>query len=205
MRRSVLLAVAALVASCNMIVTDKPMFGAADRGTPELREGLWLVDDPECVVDTATPASSWPECADWVLIEGGLMKFPGEAGLTGDGADEMPFLVTGGAPRIWQMTFRDQKKGREATLYAGFEALETGEDGKVVRYRSWPSLCGPPPPPRPDGGIDLVTRAPFPGLAMQKDGSCRPLDADALRAAIAASRAFPKEQDEGRWIRGAYP
>lgn len=205
MRRPVLLAVAALLASCNMIYTEKPVFGAADKGTPELREGVWLVDEPDCSVDTATPASSWPECADWVLIEDGRMKFPGEKGLTGDGADEMPFLITGGEPRVWQMIFRNPAKKLELTFYAGFEALETGADGKVIRYRSWPSLCGPPPAAGPDGGGSLVTREPFPGLTMEKDGSCRPRDADALRAAVAASRAFPKEQDLGRWIRGAYP
>lgn len=211
MRGSAFLVAAALaLGGCNMISTETPMFDLTDAGAPALRDGVWLIDDPECVVDDRTPADTWPECADWMLLEGGMMKFPGETGMTGLGNDELPVVLTGGSPRIWQVTLKSPKADKAMTLYLGFEAVEIGDDGKVVRYRSWPGQCGPlppQPPGGPDNAADLVTRQPFPGLTLAQDGTCTPRDEAALREGVARSRTLEpgRLKEEGRWIRSRWP
>lgn len=209
MRWAGFLAAAVVLGGCNMISTETPMFDAADAGAPALREGVWLIDDPECVVDDRAPASTWPECANWMLLEGGMMKFPGETGMSGLGDDELPVVLTGGTPRVWQVTLKSPKDDKAMNLYLGFEAIETGADGRIVRYRSWPGQCGPLPPPPPGGPdkpADLVTQRPFPGLTVQKDGTCTPRDEAALRDGVARSQALDpgRLKEEGRWIREAW-
>jgi hypothetical protein len=204
MRITFLLAATLLLAGCNMIMTEQPMFSATDRGTPELREGVWLSDDPECPVDDSRPVDAWPTCASWMVVKNGLMTFPGESAATGLADDPMPFLITGGRPRIWQLSITEPRSGRAMTFYVGFEATEVGPDGKVIAYRTWPGLCGPPPPRQPgaseDDVSDMVTHAPFAGLIPQGDGSCKPVDTDALWAAIADSRGLDTFET-GRWVR----
>lgn len=171
--RSLLIACLGLsLAACNMVVTETPMFTAADQTGPMMREGVWLADDPDCKVDTAKRADAWPECAQWFVYRGGQMEFPNEKpDLPFSGP--VPIIVAGGEPQVWQMTLgmpaKDGDDGAQMNLYAGFEPLERDGQGRVVRYRSWPALCGPPPPESgEDGGAEgdgeaRLTRAAFEG------------------------------------------
>lgn len=172
--RSLLIACLGLsLSACNMVVTDTPMFDAADQTGPAMREGVWLAQDAECKVDTTKSVKDWPECADWFLLRDGKLEFPEEK-------PDLPFsgaiavIVAGGDPQVWQMTLdlslKPGEPGSQMNLYAGFEPLERDRQGRVIRYLSWPALCGPPPPEAAEGaesveadGQPRLIRASFGG------------------------------------------
>lgn len=210
MRLFIIVCLGALLCGCNMVVTPTPIFGPEDVAGSPLREGLWLRDDPDCAVDTKGPATGWPECADWIVMRDGEMQMPGEAP-DAPFSGPMTFLITGGEPRILQVTLRQAGRGGEPeaqiNLYLGFEALAHDVGGRVTAYRSWPTLCGPPREREagPDERLaDLATEAPFPGLTLGKKGDCVPEDVAALRGAAVASKPYEPFKS-ARWVRDAYP
>lgn len=198
-----LLAAMTLLGGCNMVVTPTPMFDAADTAPPDLRNGLWLADSGDCAVDTRKPLRRWPDCADWMIYRDGVLTLPeGEEASEAEG--RVTALLASGTPRVWQITLTDGE-GKQASFYAGLEPVELDRSGRIVRYRSWPALCGPPqakPTDREETLSDLVTAAPFPGLTME-GGGCLPADEAALRNAVAASRALAEPLKDARWIRDA--
>ena len=197
------LAALTLLGGCNMVVTPTPMFDAGDAAPPDLRNGLWLADSGDCKVDTRKPVRRWPDCADWMIYRDGELTFP-EGGKASDTDGKVFALLTSGTPRVWQVTITDAE-GKQISFYAGLEPVELDRRGRIIRYRSWPALCGPAqdkPTDREETLSDAVTKAPFPGLTME-GGGCLPADEAALRNAVAASRSFVDPLDEARWIREA--
>lgn len=197
------LAALTLLGGCNMVVTPTPMFDAGDAGSPDLRNGLWLADSGDCKVDTRKPLRRWPDCADWMIYRDGALTFP-EGGKASDADGKVFALLTSGTPRVWQVTITDAE-GKQISFYAGLEPVELDRRGRIIRYRSWPALCGPAPErpaDREETLSDLVTTTPFPGLTME-GGGCLPADEAALRNAVAASRALAEPLKEARWIREA--
>ena len=205
MVRTTIFALAAtmLLGGCNMVVTPAPMFDSADAGPPDLRNGLWLADNADCKVDTRKPLRRWPDCADWMIYRDGELTFP-EGGKASKDDGRVAAMLATGTPRIWQITVTDPDS-KQINFYFGLEPVTLDDRGRIIRYRSWPTLCGPAPQKptdREETLSDLVTSAPFPGLTME-GGGCFPADEAALRNAVAASRVLAEPLKDARWIREA--
>jgi hypothetical protein len=74
------LAAALLLGGCtNMVLSEKPLFRAADaKGAPSFRQGVWAAPDAGCEVDLKTPLPDWPKCAN-----GDVMGADGPVGASG--------------------------------------------------------------------------------------------------------------------------
>lgn len=202
-RIAALVAALTLLGGCNMVVTPTPMFDAEDAAAPDLRNGVWLADSGDCEIDTRKPVRRWPDCADWMIYRDGELTFP-DGGKASAEDGRVTALLTSGTPRVWQVTITNPE-GQQINFYAGLEPLAFDDRGRIIRYRSWPALCGPAPEKATDREetlSDAVTKAPFPGLTME-GGGCLPADEAALRGAVAASRPLADPLDEARWIREA--
>src|SRR5687767_15129205 len=75
LRRLFVCAAAGLLGSCNMVISETPMFAEADRTDLAPRDGIWLNDSNECRFDSGRPESDWPECAMWVVVRGSGREF----------------------------------------------------------------------------------------------------------------------------------
>ncbi len=211
MRTMVLFFAALALGGCNVLTTQTPLFGPEDAGAPDLRRGVWRIEDPDCAFDPGASTASWPECAQWFYVDHGKFHMPDDsAGVVDD--DGAPYLVTGGVPRVWQLVTRNKAAGstpeRTVVYYFGFEALTSAYDG-VDAFRFWTALCGPPPPKGQDadgdGQTDYTTTQPFAGVTLTGDGGCTTDNATALRGAVAGSEAFETKPAVARWLRYSYP
>jgi len=203
-----LLAAASLASltACNMVVTDKPMFSAADgAGAPPLRAGVWRIDDPACAFDDHLAQSQWPECAHASPPLG----------------ETAPWLLVAGAPPLLQMPL-PLPSGTSVSLYyfyMAYRPLKLDAKGRVVEMATWFVQCGAPPPPEP-GPVKLepdakdlsalgkaaLTKAPFPGLTLRTDmADCTADSPAALRNAAKASEALEHPLRVSRWVREAGP
>ncbi len=211
-RLALLLSALMALGGCNVVMTDAPMFTAADgAGAPAIRSGVWRDDKPDCAFDETLPQSKWPKCAE---------ARPGVA--------DPPFwLPVTGDPAILQMPMRtDDKKPGPQYFYAAFRPLKRDARGRVIAMKAWPVRCGPPPPPDAapppppagaagdkqaqaawaDLGANVAalggTNAPLPGLAMRSDGeTCVPASVAALRDAAKASEAWAEAPATSHWVR----
>ena len=122
---------AASLSACNMVVTTEPMFLAQDQATPALREGLWVSPKKDCKFDIKTPTTTWPECAQWIVIRGSSMTGTDEKGE----AFAMPFVLAAGDPRVMQLKIEDEKKAA-IYVYLGVRPLKFDKQGQTVEYRS---------------------------------------------------------------------
>ncbi len=62
-RTKAVLAVSAalLLSCCNMVMTDRPMFAAADGvGAPPVHPGVWRSEKPGCTFDETRPRAPTP-------------------------------------------------------------------------------------------------------------------------------------------------
>lgn len=203
-----LLAIAGLLTltACNMVVTDKPMFSAADgAGAPPLRAGVWRIDDPACAFDERQAQNQWPECAHASPPLG----------------ETAPWLLVAGAPPLLQMPL-PLPKGTSVSVdyfYMAYRPLKVDEKGRVVEMATWFVQCGAPPPPAPGpvklepGAKDLsalgkaaLTKAPFPGLTLRTDmADCTAATPVALRNAARASEGLEHPLRISHWVRDAGP
>lgn len=203
------LGLAASLSACNMVITTEPTFLAADQGAPALREGLWINEEKGCDVDTKTPATTWPECANWIVVKDFAMSGIGEKGE----AFNVPFVLAGGDPRVLQVRIEDDKKGEDGKaaalyLYMAIKPLKTDKQGRITAYRGWMVQCGPPPPKdakKPDGNPRYGSLEPFPGMILDADLSgCGPEDKAALVRAAGLSEKYDEDAAKGessRWLR----
>lgn len=201
------LAAAGLVAclsACNMVVTTEPTFLAEDQATPALREGLWVSPKKDCKFDIKTPATTWPECAQWVVIKGTSMT-----GIDKDKAFGAPFVLAAGEPRVLQVRIEDEDAAKGALyFYVGLRPLSFDKQGRITAYTGWLTQCGPPPPKdakRPDGNPRYGSLQPTPGMVMDADLSgCAPEDKAAVIRAAGLSEAYEEDSDKddiSRWVR----
>lgn len=215
------LAAALMLAGCNMVYAEQPVFTAADAaGAPSLRPGLWAKRRPDCTFDSAKPAKDWPECADPALVTAERIGEPANVD------KQVPYILAGGDPRVLQLEVKPDTDKPVVWFFAGLKPLKTDAQGRITEARTWMVFCGPPPPPRPETPdaappenetpeqaeariqADIaaamsagVTREPLPGLEI-KDGMCIARDRDPVRNAARASLAW----DEGEpsviyWVR----
>ena len=202
MRPISMLAVAAalFLGGCeNLVFSEKPWFSAEDAvGVGAVRPGWWMEDEPGCHVDLEASSTAWPDCAKIVLASGdwkGVLW----------AADGTEHVLVGGDPMIAQYQFQTSKDAaapfQNAYLYFGAAALERDAEGRALVLRYWPTLCGPPRHDRPTS----VTRRPWPGLHVQRDGGCTADDVRTLRKAAKLSRALATEAPTLRWLRDWRP
>jgi len=193
-----IVAAALSLGGCNMVVSKKPLFTLADtRDTPVFRAGVWAKDDPACTFDPAAPRADWPECAGSTVVPAG------QGVLRDDKGGEM--LIASGDPLILQI--RPVMEGGKIAgyLYGAARITAWDDQRRVIGVEAWPVLCGPPPPPGPDGVMrggkpeDFVTRKPLPGLKIE-EGNCVATDPKVVRNAARASPAWETPQ-RNRWIR----
>lgn len=202
MRRSSMLAVAValLLGGCeNFVVSEKPWFSAEQAvGAQAVRPGWWMEDAPGCQVDLDAPNTAWPDCAKIVLAP---TAWKGVLGAL-DGTEHM---LTGGDPMIAQYEFQTSETAavpsQHAYLYLGVAALERDAEGRAVVLRYWPTLCGPPRHDAPAA----VTRRPWPGLSVKREGGCVARDVGTLRKAVERSRALDIDAPTLRWLRDWRP
>lgn len=207
MRVSGVICAGLLLASCNMVTSATPLFSSADARPGGFRAGVWLVVDKTCAVDTSKPITQWPDCADaWVV-------HPGEF-IAGRDADKplsawthFKTVLTRGDPAVLQMGVGPEGNDPGGYAYAGVRVLKSDDDGRVIEYRAWAALCGPPPPADPTGQKSAVmTDKLLPGLTVDKtQQDCIASDKAPVLASVKASEAWSQDDNPGRdtarWVR----
>jgi hypothetical protein len=198
---------AVFLAGCNMVMTEKPMFTAADgAGAAPIRSGVWRTDTTGCDVDETLTQDKWPKCAN---------PSPGVA--------EPPFwLQVAGQPALLQMPLPLPKAGVMTVfyVYAAYRPLKLDAQGRVIALKTWLVQCGPPPKPAapvvlaagasapaaPTHQLMGMTDAPLPGLKMTNHlGGCTTDSAAAVRNAAAASEAWVGDNPISHWVRDPKP
>lgn len=203
LRRLAILGCVALLAACNDVFTNAPLFGPADAGSdPPLRTGVWLALDPECQFDNSRPTRDWPKCADWMLVRSRQVLSLDRKSRTWTSYD---YVLAGGAPRILQVDVRGDPV---PFYYMALEAVRVDDWGKLVQYRQWRIQCGhPPPPPEKGEKQRWLTLQPLPGMVPAPDAEhpddCLVNDAASLRNAAEASKAWDENPRVWRWVRDA--
>ncbi|MBS0295674.1 MAG: hypothetical protein JSR45_05130 [Proteobacteria bacterium] len=211
--RVCLAAVAALLAvalsGCNLVVSEKPMFSAADaRAAPVLRPGVWTSADSDCAFDPKAAISTWPQCANASIVTRTEIRSPTDASKTA------PYLIVAGDPLVMQakaLLEGDIKANDGATelyFYLGFQPVDFDEQHRITAMRAWFVQCGPPPaePPAPKPGEKPNPRAyatakPLPGMAVQDTGMCTPTNGAAVLRAAGPSEAWGRPHLTARWVR----
>jgi hypothetical protein len=188
-----LIAVAAALSACNAAVSDHPMFKEAERSARlTLEDGLWLLVEADCDVDTAKPTESWPKCADWIILSHNV------AVKNSDNKPDEPedvFIVEGKPPLIQAKV----KTNGSDIVYAflAFETQARSASGKITDGKVWMVPCGVDE--STEGATPKVR--PYPGFT--KD--CMPQTVKALRAAAAKGPSKASDVAEWKWVRAATP
>lgn len=200
-----------LLGACNRVHSDGPLF-FADGGpdAPQLRAGLWIIEQggEDCRFDVRKPVNHWPDCAAWMLVrDGEILGYdkPGKdkPARSGDWTS-VPYVLAAGSPLILQLAMTED--GKIDHQYFGLEPT-AGPASAITAVRSWPVLCGPPPPKASAGETPrFVTLDPLPGMTLAGD-NCTTGAAEAVRNAAGPSRGWAGEDEVGgaRWIRDTYP
>ncbi len=217
-RALALTAMALALGGCNLVVSEKPMFTAADAvGAPALRSGVWSASQSGCDFKSSDPVAKWPKCAGGGVITASAIMASVDANGPGS-ADQppstiakpqttIPYVLAAGDPRVMQIDIKlPTQAGPSAIFYfAALKPVSRDAQGRIVQAELWPIQCGPPPPPKPaaagreadQGGI---TDHPLPGLKVA-DGMCTPTDKAAVINAAKASRVWADPIGTLRWVR----
>ena len=213
LRGLTILALAAMLAGCNVVYSEQPLFTRKDSvGAPVLRPGLWLIrSSGDCAFDETLPTRKWPECADdRGTIIGGPADKPSMGG--------QPIVLAAGDPIVAQVRDRDDH-GDARYYFAGLQPKARDAAGRVVAFRWWVARCGPPPPRPPPADASAapaagdaakpvpvipdsyVSSTPLPGLEV-RGYDCVARDPKVVRAAVAASPSWPDiEIESAHWVR----
>jgi len=203
-----------LLSVCNILVTEKPLFTAADEaGAPALKPGVWLIfEEDGCKFDETKPIDEWPDCAGGGVIRPGEVIDHDQKAPKGV-FEHSPFVFAAGAPRIAQMQMKEQATagvGDDQTTekavsyaYGAVRPTKLDDQGRIVAATYWFVLCGPPAPKDKNGDdSDLATLKPFPGVKMKPgDATCTTDSKTVVHTAAVASEAFKKAPLNARWLR----
>jgi hypothetical protein len=218
-RALALLGAVLTLGGCNLVVSEKPVFAAADAaGAPPLRPGVWSASQPGCDFKPSDPVAKWPQCAGGGVITATAIMASVDANGPAP-ADQppptiakpqmtIPYVLAAGDPRVMQigMKLPPEMAGPSALFYfAALKPVARDADGRIVQAEVWPIQCGPPPPAKPasasgDADQDGVTDHPLPGLKVDK-GMCTPIDKAAVVNAAKASLAWAGQTGTMRWVR----
>lgn len=188
--RALLLLLCAALGACNVALSEQPLFPEAQRSTKlVLEEGLWLMADDECEIDTAKPRKTWPSCADWMVLKGGKVAIVSD---TEPGEEPLEVFIVDGNPPLIQGKIRTNGA---RTLY-GYLVIETvafSPANKLTAINIWPVPCGT----QDSKGGPGAKITPYPGFGEE----CYTTSVHALRAAAAKGRAPDHDVVQWRWIR----
>jgi len=208
MRIAVVLSAAWLLAGCNSVVSTTPLFSARDaEGQPQLRSGVWSDENAPCEFDHRKPVSEWPGCSTgWVVRPDGVVTTFAGVDPPRPGETRYRFMLAKGDPAVMQVTLDDGSGPTPTYAYMGLKPLKLDAQGRVIEYKMWLALCGPPPPD-PTGEHDsTTTREPIGGLVM--DASKHDCVASAqgpVQESVRRSEAWSGDDNQGRdrarWIR----
>ncbi len=206
-----------VLGGCNVVMTKTPLFGSADAaGAPQLRLGVWRGEpDRPCAVNEALPIARWPDCANVLVVQDGLLSFHNRDAKGQPTLSSTPFVLAGGSPSVLQATEDDPdaKEGsapadRRAYFYMGLRPTKTDPKGRITAFTAWSAMCGPPPPNDAKTTDGKNTRygslSPLPGLTMDKqENNCTTSSKDAVHAAAAASEQWTKPESMvgAHWVR----
>ncbi|MFI4976912.1 MAG: hypothetical protein ACHP84_20450 [Caulobacterales bacterium] len=203
MRLALLLLAAVLLTGCNQVISQKPMFTAADQAALTLRPGLWRMDNPDCRVDERMPATLWPTCAVSLGVRGSeIVTIAG--GKADPDLNHTPWILAAGDPMILQLGRREPPhssgKPSEPASYAyfGVTVAATDRQGRIIALRGWPVACGPRTTAAAPDAPPL-----YPGLHAI-DHDCTTDDVAALRNAASATLAQGPEIQPAHWVRDGY-
>lgn len=214
-----LLAAVLALGGCNLVVSEKPVFTAADAaGAPALRPGVWSATQPGCDFKSSDPVAAWPKCAGGgVITATAIMASVESSGAgppdqppptTAKPQTTIPYVLAAGDPRVMQINFKlPPEAGVGSALYYFVAIKPAAPDarGRIVQAEIWPIQCGPPPPAKPaSAGADAdqggITDHPLPGMTVAQ-GLCSPVDKAAVVNAAKASRAWADQVGTLRWVR----
>ena len=186
------LALASLLAGCNVVVSDKPWFTATGAANaPKLREGVWLgssIFSSPCAVDERRPIDAWPDCAKPVRIQKvamvGLSKANGRWQRT-----SYRYVLANGLPFVLQVGAT--QNGKSGYVYDWVRVTDLDDQGRVIAFTGGPVLCS---------GTSGNASALYPGL-IKRDTDCTPSSVGALQGAAKASDAEGTPTGQGHWVR----
>jgi hypothetical protein len=209
MRISAVIGLGAMLAGCNMVTSTTPLFSSADaRGQAQFRSGVWMDEDKTCAVDTSKPIGEWPDCADGWVVHPGEVLAGRDAKTPPSAWQHYKTLLTGGDPAVMQIQVGDDGDGPNGYVYVGVRVLKSDAQGRIVEYKAWPALCGPPPTSDPTGEKSaVVTDKLIAGLVIDKDKQdCIASAQGPVRVSVRASEAWGGDEDHrgrdfARWIR----
>ena len=214
MRTGVLICAGLMLAGCNIVTSRTPLFFAKDaQGQAQLRPGVWMDEKPDCRFDTTLPVDKWPDCADtWVVRPGEVLAAHDAAKPAGsDGWTHYKIILAHGDPPVLQVAVGEEAGVALGYVYAGLKPLKLDDQGRVVEYKSWIAMCGPPPPADATGAHSAIaTQAPIEGMEMDaKHENCTASAPEPVRQSVRLSEAWndkdASKTDEGRnlahWVR----
>jgi hypothetical protein len=200
-----------LLTGCNMVITHKPMFAAADgAGAPAPRSGLWRLEfHDDCKVDEAQPLKQWPSCAGGVVFGAGTVSYFDRDGDVPVWKTD-PLILAAGAPLVGQAKVNvsgGMKLTGDAYAYVGIRPLKVDETGRFTRMEFWPVQCGPPSKTN-----DGFTEHPAAGVRVEPVTSSTSADANlgrlctiddpaVMRRVAGESEAWAERKGVGRWLR----
>ncbi|HEY3814162.1 MAG TPA: hypothetical protein VGL66_13135 [Caulobacteraceae bacterium] len=196
---------------CNMVMSTKPMFTAADAaGAPVLRPGLWVALDKDCKdFSPSDEPDQWPQCANGIRVGATNLYDPT------DPNTPSAYVLASGDPRILQFYIDLSTLQPSEThpapawtyFYAAVRPRAHDGAGRITSAEFWFIQCGPPPPKGADGTVnmdDSATHKLLPGMTATKQG-CSPKDQATVRAAAGPSKAWDDDHHVYHWLRDAVP
>ena len=162
-----------------------------------------------CEFDAKAPIDTWPTCANGWLIAPGAVIGPRERGAPRAAWVSSPTVLAASEPPVLQIKLDTPAGVLGPYIYAGVEVLKTDDQGRIIEMKSWPALCGPPPPPEPAGKtnpdgskpIPTLTKALIPGLvADAAKTNCLAVDPGPVRVSARLSKAWG-DANLSRWVR----
>jgi hypothetical protein len=208
MRIKALIGLGALLAGCNMVTSTTPLFSSADaRGQAQPRPGVWMDEDNTCVFDTTKPIGQWPDCADVWVVHPGAILAGRDRGTPTSTWVSYKTVVAKGDPAILQIEVGADSPPK-SYIYAGLRPLKLDAQGRVIEYKAWTALCGPPPPADPTGQKGAnATDQPIAGLVLDKgDNDCAASAKGPVLVSVKESQAWGGDtegrgRDHSRWVR----
>ena len=192
------------LAGCNMVTSTTPMFTEKDaRGQAQPRPGVWMEERPTCDFDVKVPVDSWPKCARGWIVAPGAAIGPRAQGAPRAAWVSSQTVFAAGDPPIMQIKIEGLAEFAPPYFYGGMRPLKLDAEGRIVELRSWPALCGPPPPPDPDSKeIGGLTKQPIEGLTIDHEHeNCIAATPDLVRLSVGKSEAWSGEDLRSRWVR----
>lgn len=197
-----------LLAACNIVSTDRPLFEASPSNSQQLKSGVWSYQVP-------CKAGDERECGGWETLEvsAGEIRFePGKSTPVPTLLDRVPYVLVPGRPSVMQLNFKVPSQTdsnlHDSYLYFAIEPTSNDADGRITGGKLWPIECGPPPTPgnqvffalngENSDGERSVTRQPLPGMSIAA-GKCIALHQSAVQNAAMVSRGWFGEPIQVQW------